>query len=79
MVRRIDLADILFQHTPISYVISCEYVTYWSTLKLGSAKGLHISLGTSSFHLISVMHTSYFSSKSKPVSQIICITKEQWQ
>lgn len=25
------------------------------------------------------MHTSYFSSKSKPVSQIICITKEQWQ
>lgn len=78
MLRRIDLVDILFQHTPISYVISCEYVKYWSTLKVGSTKGLHISQGTSFFHLISVMHTSYFSSKSKPVSLIIHITKEQW-
>lgn len=77
MVRRIDLVDILFRHTPISYAITCEYAKYWPTLKLGSTKGLHISLGTSSFHLISVMHTSYFSSKCKPVSQIICIRKEQ--
>lgn len=80
MLKSIDLVDILFEHSPISYVVRrCDCVRHWAPLRLGSTKGMRVSPETGCFHLISVMHTSSFTSKSEPVSQIIFITKEQWR